>query len=502
MAGLQRIVKNLAAALTGRALTIIPQVVLPPIFAYRYSTAKFGEWGVLSGAVGALTILNFGVQTYMNQDLAVRYNRGEIDGYQQRQSTAIRLLGGIVAVAAILGLTIFLMPLDRWLRLDIGRLPAQLTIYFMGLQVLMNILFSYVTGIYLGVLLAHRGAMWSNFNALLMSALLLTGVLLKLPFPVLAATQLLAIAISGPIVLFDLKRKAPDLFPRLDYWNTQVARDILAPSGYFGLISISTFLAYQVPLIILQRILGPVAVAAFIVMRTLFSMCRQILSMFTQAMSTEITTLFARRDNVGLMSLYDYSERLIFFIIPLANTTMLMLSPLVVHLWMHKSGNLFAPYPYVLAAAISMVVSLKEHKYQFQASTNTHEELAKVVFISYLSMGAISVVAVHLFGVVGFLWTWLAIEVLQMIRITHLNVRLFAGIEKLEFSSLRRLVLICSACLIASLVTLRRTYLLSIPLQIAAATLFALVTIAFAFPLFRMRSVFAELTTRFRRRTA
>ncbi|HMF54400.1 MAG TPA: hypothetical protein VK593_08630, partial [Edaphobacter sp.] len=106
MAVFQRILKNLGAMFTGRLLTIIQQIIIPPIFIHRYSTASFGEWGVLSGAVAALGMLNFGVQTYMNQDLAVRYNRGDIDGHQRRQSTALRLLSGIILAAAILALSL------------------------------------------------------------------------------------------------------------------------------------------------------------------------------------------------------------------------------------------------------------------------------------------------------------------------------------------------------------------------------------------------------------
>jgi O-antigen/teichoic acid export membrane protein len=502
MAGLVRMVKNLGAAMTGRALTIVPQVILPPIFAYRYSTGMFGEWGVLSGAVGALSFLNFGVQTYMNQDLAVRYNRGELEGYRQRQSTAVRLLLGIVITASILGLSVFFMPIDHWLRLDLGRFPSQLTIYFMGLQVLTTILLGYITGIYLGVQLAHRGAMWSNLNTALMAAFLLLGVIFKLSFPILAASQILAFLITAPVVLIDLKRKAPDLFPRLDFWSTQIAREILAPSGYFGLISMSTFLTYQVPLVILQRALGPVAVASFIIMRTLFSMCRQILAMFSQAMSTEITTLFARRDHPGLLRLYDYSERLLFFIIPLANTTTLMLAPVLVKVWMRKSPELFSPWPYVLAAAISMAISLKEHKYYFQAATNTHEDLARIMFFSYLAMAPLATVAVHYYGVVGFLWVWLFIELIQVTRITWLNVRLFEdphqGATKLDFINIRRLIYICVISLVVSLLTLVRTASQPMAIQIATAAAFTLVTFAAAFPLFRMKDVVTQLATRFK----
>ncbi len=502
MAGFTRILKNLGAMFTGRLLTVIQQVIVPPIFIARYSTAGFGEWGVLSGAVAAIGMLNFGVQTYMNQDLAVRYNRGDIQDYQVRQSTALRLMLGTILVGMVLGLAVFAVPIDRMLRLDIGRHATQLTAYLLGCQVLLNILYGYLSGLFMGVALAHRGAHWGNFQTLLTSLSLLACVALKLPFPVLAGAQVLTMLISIVAVLIDIRRTAPDLFPNIRYWDRSAMTAILKPSGYFGLITISSFLTYQAPLIVLQRFLGPVAVAGFIVMRLVFSMCRQILAMFTQSMGAEITNLFGRNDWPALVQLYDYSERFIFFLIPLVNTGVLLISPVLITVWMHKKAELFSPYPYVLSAAISMVISLKEHKFQFQFSTNTHEELAKIMFFSYIAMSLISLVLVPWLGVVGFLWTWLGVEVFQMIFIMRLNIKLFAAIEPLELTFLRRLVGICVPALLVSLLVLHRTASFHLLWQIAIAVGSGAVIAAIAWQLFGVRDVIRKIMGQFSRKFA
>src|SRR3982074_231293 len=98
MAVFSRILKNLGAMITGRAVTIVQQVIVAPVFISRYSLAQFGEWGVLSGAGAAIGLLDFGVQTYMNQDLAVRHGRGDTS-YHVHQSTDLRLLLGIILTA-------------------------------------------------------------------------------------------------------------------------------------------------------------------------------------------------------------------------------------------------------------------------------------------------------------------------------------------------------------------------------------------------------------------
>ena len=115
MATFGRIVKNLGAMVAGRGVTIVQQLVLTPVFLRRYGTAGFGEWGVLSGAVAALGLLNFGVQTYMNQDLAVRLGPGgDCRGTRVRSvDGSLRLLLGVVDGGAGAGVRGDLSAADR-----------------------------------------------------------------------------------------------------------------------------------------------------------------------------------------------------------------------------------------------------------------------------------------------------------------------------------------------------------------------------------------------------
>ena len=169
---------------------------------------------------------------------------------------------------------------------------------------------------------------------------------------------------------------------------------------------------------------------------------------------------------------------------------------------MHKRAELFSPYPYVLSAAISMVISLKEHKYQFQFSTNTHEELARVMFFSYIGMILVSVGAVHLLGIVGFLWTWLAVEILQIARIVRLNRKLFAQFEELELKYLRRLAALCVVSLLVSLALLEKTATLPILWQIGTSLLLTTLLTAVSWPLFGVGQVLRTMTAQFSRKLA
>jgi O-antigen/teichoic acid export membrane protein len=503
MSTVPRILKNLGAILTGRLLSILEQVVLPPIFIYRYGLSGFGEWIVLSGAVSALGLLNFGVQTYMNQDLAIRSQRGETEGYRIRQSTALRLLLGIVLVAALLCLSLFFIPLDTLLRLDLTRVAVQTTLYLMALELLLTILFGYLGGLFMGIAKAYRGANWNNAQALLSTLGLLLGVVLHLSFPVLAAIQLGCLLVCLAGVLIDLKRIAPQLFPTLLYWDGAAVPGILHGSAYFGMIMTSTFLAYEAPLLILQRVLGPVAVTGFTLMRTIFSMARQLLSMVTQSMGAEITYLYGLKNWPLLVRLYKTSERLVLFLIATVNFGVLMLSPVLITLWVahHQARSaghtgaslLFLVTPYVLSSALSMVISLKEHKFQFQFSTNTHTELARTMFFSYIAMVLVSIATIHYVGVTGFLWTWLAAEFWQLIRLIGMNRRLFAHVQAIDSGYILRLALLCGVGLAAALLLLPHSSALPLLTQTGIAVVVAAVVGVVAWQVFRVRQVYGGI---------
>jgi hypothetical protein len=78
-------------------------------------------------------------------------------------------------------------------------------------------------------------------------------------------------------------------------------------------------LTYQVPVNILQWILGPSVVVLFSTCRTVLSSARQVLSFITSAIAPEITFSFANRDMKKLLYIFHHSGKIVFAGIPIAN---------------------------------------------------------------------------------------------------------------------------------------------------------------------------------------
>ena len=116
--GLKGITKNLSSGFSSHVVSALQQLALTPLFLRNYGAAGYGEWLTLSASISYLATLDFGIQTYVNQDLTVRYHRGDMEGLHTQQSTALRMLLGICVVVTLLALSIWLMPVDQWLKMD------------------------------------------------------------------------------------------------------------------------------------------------------------------------------------------------------------------------------------------------------------------------------------------------------------------------------------------------------------------------------------------------
>ena len=346
---------------------------------------------------------------------------------------------------------------------------------------------------------AHIGQYWANARSLLQILATIPVLLLHRSFLAVALGQLAALTLCTAGTLLHLRLQAPQIFPTLRLWDRTIVPQILKPSGAFALIFSSNFLVYQAPVLLLQRSAGPLAVTIFSITRTIFSMTRNVMNAFTQAIGPEVTTLYALGAWPRLARLYDLSERLIFALIPIANITTLFLCPLLLTLWLRKP-QLFLPNIYLLSAAISIVMSAKEHKFQFQFSTNTHRELARFLFLTDLTLVAAWTVIIPRFALPGLLIAWFCAELAQVLYLIRLNTRLFAPHHRLTPVYLIRLAAISLIALAATALTIPHTATLPLPEQTALALTAALTLFAAAIPLFHLPPVYAALRTITQRR--
>src|ERR1700680_1391026 len=89
---LGRILQLLLTSFLGQGITVISQLLLPPFFLRFLGLEVYGEWIALSASVNYLGTLNYGIQTYANNEMTILYNRGDEEGAKTIQASAFRLL--------------------------------------------------------------------------------------------------------------------------------------------------------------------------------------------------------------------------------------------------------------------------------------------------------------------------------------------------------------------------------------------------------------------------
>ena len=497
---LRRILQLLLTSFLGQGLTVLTQLLVPPFFLKFYGAGVevYGEWIALSASVNYLGTLNYGVQTYSNNQMTILYTRGDIPAAKAVQASAFRLLLLLLAVFAVGGLAVFVLPVAAWLKLrHVGPSAAAVTLYLLILQIGVNMFFSLLTNSYMAVGRLHRGNYIASGQRFVSIAGMAVAVAMRSSFPVLAAIQLASLLAFTLYALVDLRRTEPVLVPSLADGSWAEMGRMIKPSGHFGLIAMAGFLTWQGPVIVIQQVLGPSMVTVFALVRVVFQMSRQVLSMASNVIGQDITMLVGKADWAELRRLYDLSERVVLFLIPVVSIGSLLLCPFLFQVWLH--GRM--PYQPVLCiemAIVSAVLGLKEHKTQFQASSNEHEQLSTRILIGYLLMLTVAVPVMRTWGVAGFIVTWLVWEIVQTAYVVRLNRQLFPDDHSISNGLLTRFnIFIAVAFALAAFPALWSAHW-ALPLSVAVALLCTAVLAIAAYFTFQVDELRVLLVRRLR----
>ena len=497
---IHRILKMLGALGTSTGLTLLTQLMLPPAFLHFYGIRMYGEWIVLAGTLSYLATLNFGITTYASNELTMLHKRGDLEQYRKVQGSTLALLIGMVCIGLAVTSTVFFLPVARLLHLSaIAPGDVTLTAFFLGLQILANILAGYYNNLFMVVEKTHRGLMWGMARSFGATVVCFVLILFRVRFPILALGQFLAVCVIALASVYDLKQRLGALPLSLDGANWQTAMKTLKPSGMFAMILGQQILTYQLPVNILQWILGPSVVVLFSTSRTVLSSARQLLSPITNAIAPEITFSYANRDMKKMLYIFHQSERIVFAGIPIANLGAFLFAPIIVHLWLHRPG-LFDLNTYALMALISGAISMREHKQFFQFSTNVHKRLSIIVLCANVAMIACSIPLVIEFGLYGFLFAWLVSEVTQMGLIYLENRKLFEHDESITFTPVLKLMLMMVVALPVSMALLHFAVERSLGVVAVVAVMGESALIAASYFVFRLRDVWIELELKMRNR--
>jgi O-antigen/teichoic acid export membrane protein len=494
---LSRVSKLFAAQNASQIISLLGQLLLPPIFLHKYGVGLYGEWLALSAAITYLSTVNYGIQTYTNMQMTIHYNRGELEECVQLQSGGLFILLVVLVSLTVLLCVIFFVPLDTLLHLKLPLREAQIILYLLSLQILVGMVFGFFSGNYMVIGSAHRGANFNNLNLLLGTLVTALMAVLHSPLGWIAAAQLAVTVLLTCYLFVDFSRLAPALRPTLRHWRKTSLRNILKPSGHYALLYSSNILGYQLPVIVIQRVLGPVAVVTFSVTRTIYSMGRRLPYLVTNSIGPEVTITYSERNWKKLLQLYELSERVVLLLIPALSFGVMLFTPLLLTLWLRR-GSLYDPWVCLLFGITIAIQSMKEHKYQFQFSTNQVRELSYMTPIAYGAMLLLSIPAMLWLGLPGMLITWCAAELGQLLYLLHLNRQLFGNERALSYRLVSILMLFLAVGTVACAWPVFHIAALSLLKQTLIASTVTVLLLAISYWLFGVDEVRTLLWQRLR----
>jgi O-antigen/teichoic acid export membrane protein len=435
---LKRVLTTLAALGLGHFLNLVGQLVLPAAFLAAYGLDQYGAWLILSASVGYLATLDFGLQTYATNELIMLYHRKEMEGFHQVQSVSLRMTGAIVCIGTTMVAGVLLLPTARLLKIELSSTEASWSLFWLASQVLGGILYSNINNLFRVFGQAHRNASWNNLQRVLSLVITMVLVNMKASFAWIAFAQWCSLFCVLGLILMDIRKNAPEVYPSLHYWNGEMAWRIFRHSSFFALFTLNNFLLFQAPLLMLNAIVGSSAVVGFTVGRTLFSFVRQTVTLVQQAMAPEMTRLNGIGDKVTLAQVFTMSESMVLTSSLVFNAGILAAAPLLLQVWIGKP-ELYEVWTFFLLMVISTLMNLKDYKIYLQYATNNHIKSGIVSTSTYLIMLAVSYPLVTRFGVRGFLWAWLVCELVQIGSVHNYNRQVLGDSTPLTLWPLARL---------------------------------------------------------------
>jgi len=476
-------------------INVASQLIVPPLFIHFYGIPLYGEYLALTATASYLSTLNFGLTTYSTNQLSIYRQKADWQSFDELQASTQMMLLFVLLIALALSACFFLVPLPRLLHLTMPSLEASGTAFFLALQVIINLVFGYYNTLYTVIEQNHRALAMGNLRRFSGSFACVPLLFLHASMVLLAFAGFFATLLSSVWAIYALRRDAPNLPMGLKAAKRSVIVSILKPSAMFGLIYLQNILLFQAPVIIFQRLLGPVAVVTFTITRTIFGLARQFITILTMMVQPEITYSYGAGNKQKLLNIFLYTEKIVFAVIPVVNLGTLLLSPLLLSLWMHKP-ELFDLPVFCLMAAISAAMSMKEHKQNFQFSTNRHQLLSVIIFSGNVLLVVVGIPVTKLYGLTGFEVLWLIAEIAQMFLIYSENRKLFDHEPAVSIKPIFKLIANVGIGLPVCLVGLSQFSGASPMMQIAFTSIFVIALSAVSYFLYDLRDAARQIGAR------
>ncbi len=391
------------ANLLSQVLNTGSQLLVVPVLLAGWGKQLYGEWLALSAAGASLAVLDLGMQNYVVN----RLNRCHALGVRHEYARILHsgllfslAIANIAAFAVAIGL--WLAPLDQWLHFsEIGHAYAA----WIGLLLALHVLYAMPHGLLLGIYRTineyPRGQMITNARFVLALAATLTVVSLGGGPLSVAMVQLVSLLLACVFVVWDLRRRHPEIPLGLRQGEFRLAVSFLVPSSSFLGIQLVLVGVLQGSTLLVNGVFGATMLVTFSTARTLSNLIKQVGATVQNAVWPEFTALEAQQKLLELRRIHLLVSKLVTFSAACSAVYLMVYGDIVLAFW---TRGLVA-YDATLMAAF-MVLALSQSVWLTSSVLLSASNRQKHVFTATLLAGGVGLALGYAlsfrFGMTGF----------------------------------------------------------------------------------------------------
>ncbi|NUO08523.1 MAG: lipopolysaccharide biosynthesis protein [Candidatus Brocadia sp.] len=390
------------AVYLGQGITIFGQLAVVPLFLKAWGAQLYGEWLVIFTVVAYISLLDFGMQMYVVNRLNQCYSTRQLNDYTCILHSALTLYIFVAVVAGcLIAIAVFVAPIEQWLNFELmDHATTAVVALLLAIQLISAIPQGLITGLYRTFQEFPRGVMLANFQRT--SVFGLTALVLLAGGSVIhvAAIQLIPLVSVIAFVLYDLRKRHPEIKIGFSQSDWKSAITFLGPSLLFFLIQISVAFTLQGSIIVVSTFAGSAYVAIFVIHRTLTNLIRQIIGSLNSVLWPELTTLEAHGDYSRLRVTHRSLVKMAFAVCVFAGIWLHFVGRDIIELW--TLGSI--PFDQRLLDVFLLYLVFQTPwlcSSVFPAAFNRHRNLAICYILAAILGLGLALILVQYLGIVG-----------------------------------------------------------------------------------------------------
>jgi O-antigen/teichoic acid export membrane protein len=286
----KRVLSGISISVLITVVTLFGQIFTVPILLGAWGQEVYGEWIVLTSLSSSITLLNFGVQTYVGNILILHYTHHQIETGTRVLRAALRLYILLSGIAIILIIAVILSP-TFLADLNIQHIQgARYIILLQGGFSIYSIIGGLLMSLFRVIQQMPRQLVYGLIERII---ILLTPMMIALlgGSPILAISGMVVlIAVISAVAIRDIWQRTPFKIGVTGVtWRESVA--LIRPSFTFYFVSLTTTILSSGTILVISSFIGSSSVVVFSTTLMLSNLVRIVISQILNVLWPEITAI-------------------------------------------------------------------------------------------------------------------------------------------------------------------------------------------------------------------